>query len=103
MFSIHAVYFGTYVTAERDVWPMCCGRASEDHWTVSKPFARVQPATTKVLVRIDEAEQGVRDAGTGGQSSGDRGTRRGIRIKPSPAAPAAQLPANGTIRRKRSR
>ena len=35
-------------------------RATDDHWTVSKPYAREAPAKTRVLIRQD------RDAASGG-------------------------------------
>ena len=60
-------------------------RASEgaDCWTVSKPFAKVVPATTRVLVRTDGEGACVMDDGDGGAGAEPK---RGA-ARPAPAHP----------------
>ena len=80
-------------------------RASEgaDCWTVSKPFAKVVPATTRVLVRTDGegacmVDDGNGEAGGEPKRAPSRPPRRLTRSKHALDAPAQASP-----RRKRTR
>ena len=53
---------------ESSCW--CLSRATDDHWTVSKPYARETPAKTRVLIRQDHDAVGTSGAGGGAAASG---------------------------------
>ncbi len=44
-------------------------RATDDHWTVSKPYAREAPAKTRVLIRQDHEALGGVAVGSGGTAA----------------------------------
>lgn len=87
----------------RNLETVATRRAAEgaDSWMVAKPFARVVPATTKVLVRTDAGAASVNNdlpPGDGG-GGGAGGARRMTRSKHALGAP----PLAPSPRRKRSR
>lgn len=44
-------------------WLLCRAQEGADSWTISKPYARVLPAMTKVLIRTNGEGQCVIDEG----------------------------------------